>query len=128
MRLYLEILDDDLAWFSLISEPYLLIMEYVMYGKLLQHLRDQRSRQTNFFQFSDTEQTTDNESDTLNSKDLTKYAYGVAKGMEFIVSKGVSGERKKNLLNGTNIIVRILISANPFPARLSTVTWRPATS
>ena len=67
-------------------------MEYVMYGKLLQHLRDQRSRQTNFFQFSENDLggATDNESETLNSKDLTKYAYGVAKGMEFIVSKGVS--------------------------------------
>ncbi len=26
----------------------------------------------------------------LTAKDLTKYVYGVAKGMEFIVSKGVS--------------------------------------
>ena len=62
-----------------------------MYGKLLQHLREQRSRQTNFFQFSENDHqgVTDGNSESLNSKDLTKYAYGVAKGMEFIVSKGV---------------------------------------
>ena len=34
------------------SEPYLLIMEYVMYGKLLTHLREQRTRQSSFFNFS----------------------------------------------------------------------------
>ena len=28
--------------------------------------------------------------ETLTSKDLTKFAYGVAKGMEFLVTKGVS--------------------------------------
>ena len=34
------------------SEPYLLIMEYVMYGKMLTHLREQRMRQSSFFNFS----------------------------------------------------------------------------
>ncbi len=71
------------------KEPYLLIMEYVMYGKLLQHLRDHRSRQTNFFEFSEGDDGIDGDS-TLTAKCLTKYAYGVAKGMEYIVSKGVS--------------------------------------
>ena len=28
--------------------------------------------------------------ESLTAKDLTKYVYGVAKGMEYIVSKGVS--------------------------------------
>ena len=65
-------------------------MEYVMYGKLLQHLREQRSRQTSFFQFSEGD-VGDVEDSSLTAKDLTKYAYGVAKGMEFIVSKGVNG-------------------------------------
>lgn len=69
-------------------------MEYVMYGKLLQHLRDQRSRQTNFFQFNDTEaQAEPGEESSVTSKCLTKYAYGVAKGMEYIVSKGVRSFR-----------------------------------
>lgn len=67
-------------------------MEYVMYGKLLQHLREARSRQTNFFQFSEGDARGDDDDDDakLTAKDLTKYAYGVVKGMEFIVSKGVS--------------------------------------
>lgn len=71
----------------------MLIMEYVMHGKLLQHLRDQRSRQTTFFQFSEGDPTGDPADTTLTAKDLTKYAYGVAKGMEYIVSKGVSAGR-----------------------------------
>ncbi len=84
-----------------VAEPYLLIMEYVMRGKLLQHLREQRSKQTSFFQFSQGDVEIDEDDDlqggggeagdgkTLTAKDLTKYAYGVAKGMEYIVSKGV---------------------------------------
>ena len=67
-------------------------MEYVRHGKLLQHLREQRSRQTSFFQFSEADPGGgDGDSGSgLTAKDLTKYAYGVAKGMEFVVSKGVS--------------------------------------
>ena len=33
----------------IVLEPYLLVMEYVMYGKLLTHLREQRMRQSSFF-------------------------------------------------------------------------------
>ncbi len=40
---------------------------------------------------------------SLTAKDLTKYAYGVAKGMEFIVSKGVSREREKKRHPTNNI-------------------------
>ncbi len=74
-----------------------------MYGKLLAHLREQRSRQNGFFggggSDAELQVTTggpgDDDSMTspgheLTAKDLTKYAYGVAKGMEYIVSKGVS--------------------------------------
>jgi len=68
------------------QEPYLLIMEYVMYGKLLTHLREQRMRQSSFFNFS---KDGGEAGETLTSKDLNKFAYGVAKGMEFLVSKGV---------------------------------------
>jgi len=68
------------------QEPYLLIMEYVMYGKLLTHLREQRIRQSSFFNFS---KDGGDAGETLTSKDLNKFAYGVAKGMEFLVSKGV---------------------------------------
>ena len=70
----------------LFLEPYLLVMEYVMYGKLLTHLREQRMRQSSFFNFS---KDGGEVGETLTSKDLNKFAYGVAKGMEFLVSKGV---------------------------------------
>ena len=82
-----------------------------MYGKLLTHLREQRSRgQTSLFDQvaddilvgdsisrdgsdnDDTGETTS--SNRITAKDLTKYAYGVAKGMEYLVSKGVSNQRQ----------------------------------
>ena len=92
-------------------EPYLLILEYVMYGKLLTHLREQRSRgQTSLMdEFtggagtddilggdsisrdgSESEDAVGRRSSIITAKDLTKYAYGVAKGMEYLVSKSVS--------------------------------------
>ena len=62
-----------------------------MHGKLLQHLRDQRSKQSSFFTFSEGDVgDVGDGGKALTAKDLTKYAYGVAKGMEYIVSKGVS--------------------------------------
>jgi hypothetical protein len=39
------------------SEPFLLIMEYIMYGKLLTHLREQRMKQSSFFNFSKVRQS-----------------------------------------------------------------------
>ncbi|XP_066998508.2 uncharacterized protein [Anabrus simplex] len=63
------------------QEPYLLIMEYVMYGKLLTFLRDHRTRQ-NYYNFSE-------DSDALTSRDLTVFGYCVARGMEYLVSKGI---------------------------------------
>ena len=65
-------------------------MEYVMYGKLLTHLREQRSKQTSLFHFTEEDLQVPSEDSTITAKDLTKYAYGVAKGMEYIVSKNVS--------------------------------------
>ena len=86
-----------------------------MYGKLLTHLREQRSRcQTCLFdEFtggatddilggdSISRDGSDNEDDNggrrsspITAKDLTKYAYGVAKGMEYLVSKSVSNIKK----------------------------------
>ena len=62
-------------------------MEYVMYGKLLTHLREHRMKQSSFFNFS---KDGGEVGEALTSKDLTKFAYGVAKGMEYLVSKGVS--------------------------------------
>ncbi|KAL1131377.1 hypothetical protein AAG570_010994 [Ranatra chinensis] len=63
------------------KEPYLLIMEYVMYGKMLAFLREHRTR-AHYFNFSDL-------SSALTSRDLTVFAYCVARGMEYLVSKGI---------------------------------------
>lgn len=65
-----------------LPEPYHVIMEYVMFGKLLTFLRDHRTRQ-NYYNFS---------SDTaaLTSQDLTRFACQVASGCEYIQSRGVS--------------------------------------
>lgn len=60
------------------TEPYLLIMEYVMCGKLLTYLRERRSRPDRF-----------SGSGALTSRDLTVFAYCVARGMDYIASKGV---------------------------------------
>ena len=76
-------------WSMVIAEPYLLVMEYVMYGKLLTHLREHRIKQSSFFNFSGNKDGVE-VGEALTSKDLTKFAYGVAKGMEYLVSKGVS--------------------------------------
>jgi len=70
------------------QEPYLLVMEYVMYGKLLTHLREHRIKQSSFFNFSGNKDGVE-VGEALTSKDLTKFAYGVAKGMEYLVSKGI---------------------------------------
>ncbi|XP_050419829.1 fibroblast growth factor receptor 3-like [Adelges cooleyi] len=63
------------------KEPYLLIMEYVMYGKLLAFLRDRRTR-SHYFNFSDS-------TASLTSRDLTMFAYCVARGMDFLGSKKI---------------------------------------
>jgi len=52
-----------------------------MYGKLLAFLRDRRTR-SHYFNFSDS-------TASLTSRDLTMFAYCVARGMDFLVSKKV---------------------------------------
>lgn len=61
------------------KEPVFLIMEYVPFGKLQSFLRDNRAER--FYNSSD---------GCLTSRDLTSFAYQIAKGMEYISSKGVS--------------------------------------
>ena len=67
---------------DLFAEPYLLVMEYVMFGKLLEFLREQRSK-NNYYNFS-------SDNDHLTSRDLTKFAFQIANGCEYLQSKGVS--------------------------------------
>ncbi|XP_008547212.1 serine-rich adhesin for platelets [Microplitis demolitor] len=63
------------------EEPHYLILEYVMYGKLLAYLRDHRTRQ-DFYNFSE-------DSAALTSRDLTVFGYCVARGMEYLASKKI---------------------------------------
>lgn len=53
-----------------------------MYGKLLTYLRDHRTRR-DYFNFSD-------DAAVLTSRDLTVFAYCVARGMEYLETIGVS--------------------------------------
>ena len=86
-------------------------MEYVMYGKLLTHLREHRMKQSSFFNFS---KDGGDVGEALTSKDLTKFAYGVAKGMEYLVSKGVGARPAVS----SSLILYF---------RSSTVIWPPGT-
>ena len=109
-----------------------------MYGKLLTHLREQRSRgQTSLFdEFtggttddilggdSISRDGSDNEDDNggrrsspITAKDLTKYAYGVAKGMEYLVSKSVSNIKKNFSKNiSSNFLTYEMISNTNLPS------------
>nr|WOX59764.1 receptor tyrosine kinase FGFR3A2 [Carcinus maenas] len=83
------------------QEPYFVIMEYVMFGKLLTFLRDHRTRQ-NYYNFS---------SDTaaLTSHDLTRFACQVASGCEYIQSRGIIHRdlASRNILVDHNKVCKI---------------------
>lgn len=66
-----------------------------MYGKLLTFLREHRTNE-NYYNFS-------NNSDALTSRDLTVFAYCVARGMEYLASKGVS-----IIISNADVKIRIL--------------------
>lgn len=66
---------------KLSQEPTLVIMEFVSLGKLQQFLRDSRAER----HYGNT-----HGSQFLTSQDLTKFAFQVARGMEFLSSQGVS--------------------------------------
>nr|XP_053639220.1 mucin-5AC-like [Cherax quadricarinatus] len=63
------------------QEPHYVIMEYVMFGKLLTFLRDHRTRH-NYFNFS-------SDTEALTSRDLTRFACQVATGCEYLQSRGI---------------------------------------
>lgn len=63
-------------------EPYFVIMEYVSLGKLQAFLRASRA--------SRSYDNLHGKSDKLTSRQLTSFCYQVARGMDFLSSKGVS--------------------------------------
>lgn len=64
-----------------------MIMEFVSLGKLQQFLRDSRAER----HYGNTHAG----SQFLTSRDLTHFAFQVARGMDFLSSKGVSIENRK---------------------------------
>ncbi|KAK4298246.1 hypothetical protein Pmani_029396 [Petrolisthes manimaculis] len=63
------------------QEPHYVIMEYVMFGKLLSFLRDHRSRH-NYYNFSP-------DTAALTSRDLTRFACQIATGCEYLQARGI---------------------------------------
>ncbi|KAG7159528.1 Tyrosine kinase receptor Cad96Ca-like 2 [Homarus americanus] len=63
------------------QEPHFVIMEYIMFGKLLTFLRDHRTRH-NYYNFS-------SDTEALTSKDLTRFACQVATGCDYLQSRGI---------------------------------------
>ncbi|KAK7084948.1 hypothetical protein SK128_003296 [Halocaridina rubra] len=63
------------------QEPHYLVMEYVMFGKLLTFLRDHRTRH-NYYNFS-------SDTEALTSKDLTRFACQIATGCDYLQMRGI---------------------------------------
>lgn len=70
------------------NRPILLVMEYVDLGKLQSYLEKSRNNHDYATNHYTTEQeTANNSTDPLTSRDLVKFIYHVAKGMEYVASK-----------------------------------------
>ncbi|RVE44934.1 hypothetical protein evm_010408 [Chilo suppressalis] len=76
------------------KEPTLVIMEFVSVGKLQQFLRDSRAER----HYGNT-----HGSQFLTSRDLTHFAFQIARGMEFLSSKGIA--RGMEFLSSKGVII-----------------------
>lgn len=83
------------------QEPHYVIMEYVMFGKLLTFLRDHRTRH-NYYNFS-------SDTEALTSRDLTRFACQVATGCEYLQGRGVIHRdlASRNILVDHNKVCKI---------------------
>ncbi|XP_027196302.2 tyrosine kinase receptor Cad96Ca-like [Dermatophagoides pteronyssinus] len=81
-------------------DPVYLIMEYVPYGKLQKYLADSRE---------DIAYGSKQPHEKLESHDLISFAYQIAKGMEYLSSKGIIHRdlAARNILVGHNKICKI---------------------
>ncbi|XP_069181416.1 LOW QUALITY PROTEIN: uncharacterized protein [Procambarus clarkii] len=83
------------------QEPHYVIMEYVMFGKLLTFLRDHRTRH-NYYNFS-------SDTEALTSRDLTRFACQVATGCDYLQSRGIIHRdlASRNILVDHNKVCKI---------------------
>ncbi|XP_037072058.1 LOW QUALITY PROTEIN: uncharacterized protein LOC119093241 [Pollicipes pollicipes] len=84
------------------EDPVLVVMEYVVFGKLLTYLRENRGRH-NYFNFS-------HDSAVLTSRDLTLFACQAAAGMEYIAAQGCIVHRDlaaRNILVDHNKVCKV---------------------
>ena len=70
--------------YDLVSEPLMVVIEYVPYGDLLGYLRKSRGVNDTYYKNLDVEPKTN-----LTSQQLMKFAWQVADGMAFLSSQKV---------------------------------------
>ena len=83
-------------------DPLFVIMEFVPYGKLQSFLRNSRAEERQYGNLHGPSQS-------LTSKDLISFVYQVARGMEFLSSKGVSTKHVNNKLDINIFLLRRMI-------------------